>query len=384
MELNRGKAGVPLSELARVVEEAQKFFGMLADDVHIIRGSGEWVASDFDNEFLNFTAEFTGPVEIHQIDQFRAAFDGVTLLRRATIAQFARIASALGDGETIAFGLYRNDEEVEPGEWRSLSKREALRIESEIRQLLTQAGDSAPAALDTAALDTTAMTNLFGAQSESDGLVQRVARLEAELARHAEALKKMGENSVRTDQGLQRLMSTVDAFCEHATRQLERMEPPAPQKSHKFGWRVSAIFVVLCLVGAWWWFFGSSGQRPAESGVRAAEPAIVSSPPAPMPTAAPLPPRASRRIDLRALEPDWVTIYVDGKEVSSKLMKPPDSATIEEPGTVLIRFGRAGGVEVLADGKPIGPIGPKGQVAAIEFRGNGFRIVPPGIQKIAP
>src|ERR1035438_5934428 len=119
MELNRGRAGVPLQELARVVGEAQKFFSMLADDVHIDRAAGEWQASNFDNEFLNFTAEFTGPVEVHQIEQFRAAFDGVTLLRRATIAQFARIASALGEDETIAFGLYLNDEDVEPGEWRS-------------------------------------------------------------------------------------------------------------------------------------------------------------------------------------------------------------------------------------------------------------------------
>ncbi len=379
MELNRGKSGVPLSELARVVDEAQKFFGMLADDVHIGREWGEWTASDFDNQFLNFTAEFTGPVQIHQVEQFRAAFGGVTLLRRATIAQFARIASALGDDETIAFGLYRNDEETEPGEWRSLTKREAQRIESEMRELLKQSGEcggepNAPVALDSAALDSTAMTNLFGAQPE-EALAQRVARLENEIARHAEALEKIRENTTRTDQGLQRLLMTVDAFCERATRQLERTPPPP--RSHKLRWGVSAILAVLCLVGAWWLLFHETAEpRPSGAGVRAAEPATINPPPAPLEKAPPAPPRKTPRIDLRALEPDWVTVIVDGKEVSSRLMKPPEKVTIDEPGTVVIRFGHAGGVEVLADGKPVGPIGPNGQVVAVEFSPNGFRVVP--------
>src|SRR5579862_3552723 len=184
MELNRGRAGVPLSELARVVEEAQRFFGMLADDVHISRGSGEWVASDFNNEFLNFTTEFTGPVELHQIEQFRAAFDGVTLLRRATIAQFARIASSLAEDESIAFGLYRNDQEAEPSEWRSLSKRDAMRIDSEIRELLAQAREGKDGSVARSALYTAAMTNLFSGPREQSGLAERIARLENEIASH--------------------------------------------------------------------------------------------------------------------------------------------------------------------------------------------------------
>src|SRR5947199_2339905 len=131
IELNRGGAGVPLDKLASVVDEAQKFFRMLGEDVHIDNGSGVWLECDFDNKSLNFTAEFVGPLEPEQVRQFYAAFDGVTLLRRATIAQFARIADAIDEDELIGFGLYQNDQESEPGEWRSLSKREALRITEE-------------------------------------------------------------------------------------------------------------------------------------------------------------------------------------------------------------------------------------------------------------
>src|SRR5207244_13102535 len=43
MELNRGGAGVPLHKLASVVDEAQKFFPMLGEDVHIDRNRGEWL-----------------------------------------------------------------------------------------------------------------------------------------------------------------------------------------------------------------------------------------------------------------------------------------------------------------------------------------------------
>src|SRR2546423_9737066 len=132
LELNRGGVGVPLEKLARVVDQAQRFFRMLGEDVHIRKESGEWLGFDFDHKSLNFTAEFVGPVEPLQVREFYAAFDGVTQLRRATIAQFAHIADAIEEDELIGFGLYQNDREAEPGEWRSLSKREALRITEEI------------------------------------------------------------------------------------------------------------------------------------------------------------------------------------------------------------------------------------------------------------
>jgi hypothetical protein len=63
------------------------------------------MAFDFDRESLNFTAEYVGPVSAEQVRAFCAAFDGVTSLRRATIAQFTRIADAIGEDELIGFGL---------------------------------------------------------------------------------------------------------------------------------------------------------------------------------------------------------------------------------------------------------------------------------------
>ena len=62
IELNRRMAGVPLDKMASVVEETRKFFYLLSEDVHIEADRGEWLASDFDAESLNFTAEYGSPV----------------------------------------------------------------------------------------------------------------------------------------------------------------------------------------------------------------------------------------------------------------------------------------------------------------------------------
>src|SRR5215469_18918671 len=111
IELSRGGVGVPLHKLASVVQEAQNFFKMLADDVQIDHQRGEWLGFDFDNQSLNFTAEYVGPVTQEQIQAFYAAFDGTTSLRRATIAQFTQITEAIGEDELIGFGLYQSDHE---------------------------------------------------------------------------------------------------------------------------------------------------------------------------------------------------------------------------------------------------------------------------------
>src|ERR1700677_3263579 len=105
IELNRRMAGVPLDKMASVVEETRKFFYLVAEDVHIEADRGEWLASDFDAESLNFTAEYASPVSAEQAQAFGAAFSGATSLRRVTIAQFTRIADFLGEDEMCCFLL---------------------------------------------------------------------------------------------------------------------------------------------------------------------------------------------------------------------------------------------------------------------------------------
>ncbi len=383
MELNRGGVGVPLQKMARVVDEAQKFFRMLAGDVHIDPETGEWLGLDFDNKSLNFTAEFVGPVTAAQASQFRAAFGGVTLLRRATIAQFARIAGAIEEDELIGFGLYQSDEETEPTEWRSLSKRDALRIGEEIHLLLERSEESVVESRLPTALDPSAASALFRERREHGGLAERIARLESEIGRHSEAIETLHGNTAGTEESLQKLLGAVDAFCDRATRQMERLPEP-PREGRKGRWAVPLTVAAVCAAAGVSLYREAFEPRPAATRVQAADP--VSLPvAAPVPAAPlltpqpsdPMPP-ASVRVDLKAIEPTWIAVYVDGVQTFTKLLQTDQTTTIDGAYQIRVRLGNAGGVEIAANGKPVGTLGRKGEVRMIEFTSSGFRSVPLG------
>jgi len=234
IELNRGGVGVPLDKLASVVQQSQSFFRMLGDDVHIDQSRGEWLGFDFDHESLNFTAEFVGPVTQDQVSAFHSAFDGTTGLRRATIAQFARIADAIEEDEVIGFGLYLNEGE-DPAEWRCLSRRDALRITEEIRVLLGAGESGQESHLPTVADANTGARYLFGRRDRSveaaklagavreveASLSKRISRLEGEVADHSGYIQDLRSKSVEAEQSMGRLLSAVEGFCEQAASRLE-------------------------------------------------------------------------------------------------------------------------------------------------------------------
>jgi hypothetical protein len=240
IELNRGGMGVPLEKLASVVQQSQSFFRMLGDDVHIDQNQGEWLGFDFDHESLNFTAEFVGPVTHEQVTAFHSAFDGTTGLRRATIAQFARIADAIEEDEVIGFGLYLNEGD-DPAEWRCLSRRDALRITEEIRVLLG-AGESGQESHLPAVADVNSgarylfgrrdrnveTAKLAGAVREVEAsLSKRLSRLEGEVADHSGHIQDLRSKSVEAEQSMGRLLSAVEGFCEQAASRLETVTAPA-------------------------------------------------------------------------------------------------------------------------------------------------------------
>ncbi len=384
MELNRGGAGVPLHKLASVVDEAQKFFHMLSEDVHIDSNLGQWLGLDFENKSLNFTAEFVGPVSPEQVRQFYAAFDGVTPLRRATIAQFARIAGAIEEDELVGFGLYQSDQETEPSEWRSLSKRDAVRIASEIQLLLERTEDGAAESRLPTALDPTEAANLFKERREHGGLAERVSRLESEVGRHGGAIETLRGTTANTEQNLQKLLVAVDAFCDKASRQMERLPAPELGAPRRFRWGIPAAVVgALGIVTVILLSRGPSVTRPAETRVQAAEPAAIEAPAAEPkavepkvaePKTAEPAPAAAVHVAMLAVEPTWVAVYVEDKQTIAKLLNTGERTRVESAHKIRVRLGNAGGVEILANGKPVGPVGPKGQARTVEFTAEGFHI----------
>jgi cytoskeleton protein RodZ len=81
------------------------------------------------------------------------------------------------------------------------------------------------------------------------------------------------------------------------------------------------------------------------------------------------------RVQLTADEPVWVLARADGKYLFSGTLEANETRSVEANGTLLLRFGNAGGVTVTLNGKPLGVLGPKGQVRDVQFTSGGFQIV---------
>lgn len=242
IELNRGGVGVPLHKLASVVDEAQKFFYLLTEDIHVDQSKGEWLGFDFGNESLNFTAEFVGPVTSEQVSAFHAAFDGTTSLRRTTIAQFARITEAIEQDELIGFGLYLSDDGNEPTEWRCLSRRDALRITEEIQLLIDASGEAGQESHLPAVTNAGAGARLFSDRREramesakwtayvhevEANMDRRISRVEHALEGQSGLIEDLHSKSSSTEDSVRKLLTAVEGFCAQTTRQLEAISLPA-------------------------------------------------------------------------------------------------------------------------------------------------------------
>lgn len=81
------------------------------------------------------------------------------------------------------------------------------------------------------------------------------------------------------------------------------------------------------------------------------------------------------RVEVTAGEPVWILVRADGKYAFSGTLEANETRSVEATSTVLLRLGNAGGVNITLNGKPIGPVGPKGQVRTVQFTSGGFQIV---------
>jgi cytoskeleton protein RodZ len=86
-------------------------------------------------------------------------------------------------------------------------------------------------------------------------------------------------------------------------------------------------------------------------------------------------PNGTVRVELTADEPVWVLARADGKYLFSGTLEPKQTRVVEANGTLMLRLGNAGGVNITLNGKPIGTVGAKGQVRDVQFTSGGFHIV---------
>jgi cytoskeleton protein RodZ len=87
-------------------------------------------------------------------------------------------------------------------------------------------------------------------------------------------------------------------------------------------------------------------------------------------------PDATVYLEITADEAVWISARADGKFAFTTTLAAGQSRVIEGVTDVVLRLGNAGGINVKLNGKPLGPVGPKGQARTVQFTSGGFHIVP--------
>jgi cytoskeleton protein RodZ len=123
----------------------------------------------------------------------------------------------------------------------------------------------------------------------------------------------------------------------------------------------------------------SAQNLPAEpptsaGGLSAAQPQLPVAAPEASP-AQPEPGPAPVRLDIRATEEVWIRVSADGKYLYSGTLQPGQTKTFQGQAAMSLLTGNAGGLEIDFNGKPLGPIGPKGQIRTVEFTPQGHQIL---------
>jgi cytoskeleton protein RodZ len=123
-----------------------------------------------------------------------------------------------------------------------------------------------------------------------------------------------------------------------------------------------------------------ASPAPTEPSAAPTQPAAPPPQPAAPPAAASPTNTAARgtapvRVQVVAEEAVWVLARADGKYLFSGTLEAHESRTVEATERLTLRLGNAGGVSISLNGKPVGPVGPKGQVRELQFTSGGFQIV---------
>jgi cytoskeleton protein RodZ len=182
----------------------------------------------------------------------------------------------------------------------------------------------------------------------------------------------------------------------------------------RFGWSAVALGVVVIACTAFyaWWYQGGTPevrepllveQKPGglaatdQAAAAAAPPAQGAPATAPLrpqeagaTTAAPMPPLAVQNaaaqdggdpngvtINLSATEVTWIEVTSGGKVLFTGLLNPSETRVLRGSDQARMVVGNAGGLSIQFNGKPIGPVGPRGQVRYVQFKKDNYEVLLP-------
>jgi cytoskeleton protein RodZ len=94
-------------------------------------------------------------------------------------------------------------------------------------------------------------------------------------------------------------------------------------------------------------------------------------------TSAAAAPDSELEVRISAVEKAWVSMDTDGKRIYSGLLEAADTKVLEGHQTARIHTGNAGGIDVVFNGKRLGPLGGRGQVMTVVFTRDNYEVVEP-------
>ena len=163
-----------------------------------------------------------------------------------------------------------------------------------------------------------------------------------------------------------------------------RIPDPIVQSSNRDYFTDRRLGIPVALLGAvilacsgfysWW-------NRPVRTEVRiepATLPAAATTPPVTPVAAAPAGNESGGVVlALAATERTWLSVTSGGKEIFSGVLQPGESKILTGLEVARMKVGNAGGIEIQWNGKPVGPIGTRGEVKTILFTPDNLQILEP-------
>ncbi|MFZ2656073.1 MAG: hypothetical protein WAX69_14170 [Victivallales bacterium] len=128
-ELNKGQQGMPIDKLSKITGEIFKFFKMFSADTGLEKNESKWIASNFDNNSVDFDCCFKEQIEDEKLSQVRKIIYVIIkdepnqleyhMVRRETLCQFKNIQNSLELQDSARIGIY-GDEGINSIQWFEL------------------------------------------------------------------------------------------------------------------------------------------------------------------------------------------------------------------------------------------------------------------------
>jgi hypothetical protein len=255
-----------------------------------------------------------------------------------------------------------------------------------------------------------------GVEPLLSGPVEEMAKAEAELGENAQIPPMVAEAALSAATAPVSPEPPATDFIREAARQSARFDAESPTNFRRS--RVMAVLIAasLTLAAVGVLLYGPFAKRvpvlqtsasSKASVAKAPTVAVDSAVPQPTPAATPVATPAKRpgpppgaqvpgmpvpkvaaplsalvagkaRATITASDRSWVTACADGNLVFSKLFTAGSKDNVDFTRRAVVRMGNAGPLEILVNGKTMGPLGRPGQVRVIELTPEASHFLMPG------